>query len=136
MARRITPTAVDQPAASAGGLLGAEAPLDVGPAPDQGDVRAVHPSLGAGRRVWVDIQNTTELRFKQVCHAAYEGSKITNFSPSFLGFAPDTPRGAWLCSGLETGTYDMHAVLCCLAAGAEAAGLGLQLMEARTGAAV
>lgn len=63
--RRITPIAVDQPVAPTL-VLGAEVPLDVGPAPDQGDTKAIHATLGAGRRVWVDIQDTWQLKFKQV----------------------------------------------------------------------
>jgi hypothetical protein len=66
--RRITPIAVDQPVAPTL-VLGAELPLDVGPAPDQGDPKAVHDALGAGRRVWVDIQDTWQLKFKQVSSA-------------------------------------------------------------------
>jgi hypothetical protein len=69
MARRITPVAVDQPDGGQGlpvHSLAFEGPLDVGPAPDQGDVRAVHPELGAGRRVWVDIQSNWQVKFKQV----------------------------------------------------------------------
>jgi len=63
--RRITPIAVEQVAPDAS-LLGPEVPLDIGPAPDQGDVRAVHPKLGAGRRVWVDTQDSCVIKFKQV----------------------------------------------------------------------
>jgi hypothetical protein len=65
MARRITPIAVEQPVAPTH-VLGAELPLDVGPAPDQGDVKQQHATLGAGRRIWVDIQHSWQLKFKQV----------------------------------------------------------------------
>lgn len=64
--RRIAPIAVEAPSAAAADAAVQEAPLDVGPAPDQGDPRAVHPKLGAGRRFWVDIQDSYELKFKQV----------------------------------------------------------------------
>lgn len=63
--RRITPIAVDQPVAPTL-ILGAEVALDVGPAPEHGDTKAIHATLGAGRRVWVDIQDTWQLKFKQV----------------------------------------------------------------------
>lgn len=63
--RRITPIAVEQVAPDAA-FLGPEVPLDIGPAPDQGDVRVVHPQLGAGRRVWVDTQDSCVIKFKQV----------------------------------------------------------------------
>lgn len=68
------PIAVEQPAAVSNSLIGAELPLDVGPAPDQGDVRAVHPTLGPGRRVWASIQDSWEVKFKQVCFESGVGS--------------------------------------------------------------
>ena len=64
--KRITPVALEQPAAVSNSFLGVELPLYVGPAPDQGDPRAAHPSLGAGRYVFVDIQEQYEIKFKQV----------------------------------------------------------------------
>jgi hypothetical protein len=67
-AKRITPIAVEpEPGAPGFGCAdGAEQPLDVGPAPDQGDARAIHPKLGAGRRFWVNIQDSYELKLDRV----------------------------------------------------------------------
>lgn len=111
MARRITPIAVDQPVAPAH-ALGVELPLDVGPAPDQGDIKAVHPTLGAGRRVWVDIQGSWQLKFKHVSAAA--SVELTASSTRAQRPPAQLPK-LWLLY---------------LSTGAQAAGSGLQHMEA------
>lgn len=99
MARRITPVAVDQPVAAQGkfatsGLGAAEGPLDVGPAPDQGDVRSVHPKLGAGRRVYVDIQASGELKFKQVQMPLGPCTALPGW---FWGYKPGVVHTRTLC---------------------------------------
>lgn len=95
-------------------VLGAEVALDVGPAPDQGDTKAVHATLGAGRRVWVDIQDTWQLKFKQVSMARPLQVCI---EPASQPAASDQPCNPPL-------------LLCCSTAGAATAGPGLQHLEA------
>lgn len=74
MARRITPIQVDQPPVDAHvAFSGVEPPLDVGPAPDQGDAKAAHPTLGAGRRMYVDIQDAWQIKMKQVRACVWRG---------------------------------------------------------------
>jgi hypothetical protein len=69
--RRIVPVAVaPQDQAPSLAAFDDEQPLVVPPPPAQGSSKTISTS-GQGRRIWVDIHNSIELKFKEVICISY-----------------------------------------------------------------